>query len=92
MTPNRTSRLAPVLAVAGCLVGLLVAGYVGGYFWLGQQRSTNDCRDVVRDCPTRWLRTIFRPAAMTEAKLTGRTVNLIAPPRGTIVDQEQYHP
>jgi hypothetical protein len=39
MTPIRTNRLAPVLVLAGCAVGLLLAVYVGGYFVLGKHSA-----------------------------------------------------
>jgi hypothetical protein len=80
MIPHRPTRLAPLLVVAGCLVGLLLAVYVGGYFVL-------DCTAFdqasgirrLRNYGDKWLCTIYCPVAFIEAKLTCKPVYLQYP-------------
>ena len=59
MTPPRPTRLAPLLVVAGCLVGLL-ALYVGGYFLLCTRPASNS-KYIFRDFKHECLCAIYRP-------------------------------
>ena len=77
---SRPNRLAPVLVVVSCLVALLLAVYVGGYFMFGrdQPQSPQWPNDdvVVRVFLTPWLCSVYRLAGMTESKMSGRSVEL----------------
>lgn len=70
MTPTRTNRLAPLLAVAGCLFGLLLAAYVGGYFVLGQHKGIEVTFDAAG------LFSVYYPAAVIESRVRGRPILL----------------
>src|SRR5262245_36389918 len=76
MTPSRPVRLAPILVVAGCAVGL-IAFYLGGYFVLGPRQPNNVFmlpNITNRYFKYQWLCSIYHPAGIAEAKQTGTTV------------------
>jgi hypothetical protein len=68
MIPHRPTRLAPLLVVAGCLVGLTLAVYVGGYLVLGRHSAYGKgLTEVEFDGP--WSASVYYPAVLLEAKL-----------------------
>lgn len=79
MTP-RPSTAAPVLAVFAA-IAVLLALYVGGYFWLGTYESTagwpiHDDPNAppakwVRVYSNQWLATVYDPLAWVESLVTG---------------------
>ena len=75
MISNRTNRTASLLAVAGCVVGIVLVAYVAGYFVLGRRPGMRDF--TYRDFEYQWLCTIYRPAAIAEAR--------ISDPRGVVM-------
>ena len=79
---SRPSTAAPILAVLAVVLALL-AGYVGGYFWLGggatitfTTTSGGTQPGIERRYGRDWLRACFEPAAWAEAKLGGYPVNV----------------
>ena len=68
---TRPSTAAPILAVLAILLAML-AGYVGGYVWLGESswfESPGRQRVIVREYKYQWQVAIFLPAAWVEGLL-----------------------
>jgi len=73
MTP-RPSTAAPILAVLVVVLPLLLlASYVGGYFWLGEYSETSipGNKVIARFYPHRWQTFVFSPAAWVESLMRG---------------------
>ncbi len=76
----------PILAVLA-IVLLLIGGYVGGYFWLGQYDRYSD---ISRSFRYAWMRTVYAPCGWCEAKLKRKFVSLRS--RDDPFEDEMYPP
>lgn len=86
MTPRRSA--APILATVLVVLLMLLAGYVGGYFWLGTLSPANQGIAVVNGvhyrAPVRWCRnfkaawqtTLYQPLGQMESWLRGVEIEL----------------
>lgn len=74
MSKERKSIAAPILAVPAIVLPLLLALYVGGYFWLGNYitwMASDGYGRVVRVYPRQWMAAVYWPAATVEGWMTG---------------------
>ena len=83
---SRPSTAAPILAVLAVVLVTLGA-YVGGYFWLGENRKLNSVQ-TTRVYRARWQGTVFGPIAWIEGKLSRREVLLLDTGHRTIFSSE----
>ena len=73
---ERRPPLAPLVVVSAVLIALLTA-YVAGYFFLGQVEPMSvDSMGMDRMYRSSWLATIYKPAAVVETWITGRSVRI----------------
>jgi|SRR3954463_1943056 hypothetical protein len=77
MSERKPLPVVPLMAVCAGVV-LLLAAYVGGYFWLGDRvdASPFDSPGTFRCYNTKWQARAFRPAARIEAWVTGKDIRL----------------
>ena len=77
---ERKSLAVPTLAALAVVPLLLMAAYVGGYFWLGDRTNyyvTESVFITERAYPKRWIARTYLPAAAIEEWWTGNPVQLI---------------
>ncbi len=77
---KRPSSTALALIALLFLLALLLAAYIGGYFWLGEARAGGDpfaeppTITLERTYRREWLADAFKPLALIESFITGRQV------------------
>ena len=76
---SRPSTAAPILAVLA-IVLVMLGAYVGGYFLAGDYWEMGNVRFIVRTYSNQWQAAAFQPAAWTESKFSGWTVETRAKP------------